>query len=312
MDPYETLGVKKNATAEELKKAFRKIVRESHPDLNPDDPKGADRFKAASAAYDLLKDPEQRARYDRGEIDASGQERPKQQYYKSYAGAKGNPYRGGGQRFEDFEDLSDFFSDYLRGAAGKRGKAGHNHFRGSFNADGEDVRYRLDVPFLDAALGGSKRLTLPDGSVLDVQIPRGIADGQTIRLRGKGGPAVGSGKPGDALVTVSVAPHEIFTRDGDNIRVVLPITIDEALLGGRVEVPTITGNVSMTIPKGSSSGQVLRLREKGIAPRGQEKRGDQLVELKIVSPKKIDEELVAFMTAWRKQHKYDPRKGMMS
>ncbi len=309
MDPYEALGVSRTASAAEIKKAYRRIVKESHPDLNPGDAAGEERFKNASAAYDLLKDPEKRARFDRGEIDAQGQERPQQSYYRSYAEAPDNPYRQG-QRFEDFEDLSDFFSDYLRGGRGTRG-TGHGHAHG-MHADGRDSRYRLEVPFLDAALGGTTRITLPDGAALEVQIPRGIADGQTIRLRGKGGAPIGKGQPGDALVTISVAPHKIFRRDGDDIRMVLPITLDEAVLGGRVEVPTISGAVSLSIPKGASSGQVLRMRGRGIAPRGRETRGDQLVELKIVAPPNVDEALQEFMETWRKGRDHNPRKGMAS
>ena len=308
MNPYEVLGVKKTASAEEIKKAYRKIVKESHPDLNPGDTAGEERFKAAAAAYDLLKDPEQRARFDRGEIDAQGQERPEAHFYRGYAGAQDNPYRSG-QPFDETEDLSDFFADFMRNARDARGGAGHGHMHG-FHADGADVRYRLEVPFMDAALGGSTRITLPDDSNLEVQIPRGIGDGQTIRLRGKGGTPIGKGRPGDALITISLAPHKIFTREGDTVRVVLPITIDEAILGAKVEVPTISGPVKLTIPRGASSGQVLRMRGRGIAPRGREQRGDQLVELKIVTPPRIDEELASFMESWRRKHAYDPRKGM--
>ncbi len=310
MDPYEALGVDRKCSTEEIKKAYRRIVKESHPDLNPGDEASEERFKAAAAAYDLLKDPEQRARFDRGEIDAQGQERPEAHYYRNYAGARDNPYQGR-QSFDENEDLSDFFADFMRNARGSRGGAGHDHMHG-FHADGANARYRLEVPFMDAALGGSTRITLPDGSKLEVQIPRGISDGQTIRLRGKGGAPIGKGRAGDALVTISVAPHEIFTREGDTIRVVLPITIDEALLGAKVEVPTISGPVKLSVPKGASSGQVLRMRGRGIAPRGREKRGDQLVELKIVAPPSIDADLANFMEDWRRTHAYDPRKGMKS
>jgi DnaJ-class molecular chaperone len=309
MDPYEALGVSKTATAAEIKKAYRKIVKESHPDINPGDKAGEERFKAAAAAYDLLKDPEKRARFDRGEIDASGQERPEQQFYRQYAGAQDNPYRGT-QSFDDYEDLSDFFANFSRGARTARGGAGHDHMHGGFHADGADMRYRLEVSFMDAALGGSTRITLPDGGSLEVQIPRGIADGQTIRLRGKGGAPIGKGRPGDALITVSVAPHKLFRREGDNIRVTLPVTIDEAILGAKVEVPTISGPVNVTVPKGASSGQVLRLRGRGVALRGRDERGDQLVELKIVTPPKVDDALADFMADWRKTNSYDPRKGM--
>ena len=315
-DPYEALGLKKTATDAEIKKAYRKIVKTSHPDLNPDDPGAEARFKAASAAYDLLKDPEQRARFDRGEIDASGQERPEHHYYKQYAGAEGNPYQGGGgfsgQGFENEEDLSSFFDEYLRGRGGfgRSGPgAGAGFGGGEFHAHGRDRQYRLEVPFMDAVLGATTRITLPDGKTLEVNIPRGIRDGQTLRLRGKGEPGIGKGEPGDALITVHVAEHPTFKREGDNIRVVLPITIDEAVLGAKVEVPTITGKVKMGIPKGASSGKVLRMKGKGVMGRSG-KRGDQLVELKIVLPPRIDKELAEFMEGWRKKHAYDPRKGM--
>ena len=306
MDPYEALGVEKTATADEIKKAYRKIVKECHPDLNPGDAAGEERFKAAASAYDLLKNPEKRARFDRGEIDAQGHERPDTQFYRSHAGARDNPYRSE-HHYDDYEDISDFFSEFMRKSGG--GGAGQGQGR-RFRADGEDLRYSLEVPFLEAALGGSTRITLPDGSVLDVQIPRGIADGQTIRLRGKGGPPLGEGRAGDALITISVAPNKVFSREGDTVRMVLPITIDEALLGGKVEVPTISGPVMLTIPKGASSGQVLRLRGRGIAPRGREERGDQLVELKIVTPPEVDAELAEFMESWRGKHAYDPRGEM--
>jgi len=309
-DPYAALGLKKSASDAEIKKAYRKIVKTSHPDLNPDDAGAEERFKAAAAAYDLLKDPEQRARFDRGEIDASGQERPEHAYYKQYAGAEGNPYQGqsgfGGQGFDNAEDMSSFFDEYLRGRGGRSGPG----FGGQeFHAHGSDRHYRLEVPFMDAVLGATTPLTLPDGKALEVNIPRGIRDGQTLRLRGKGEPGMGKGEPGDALITIHVAEHPTFKRDGDTIRVTLPISIDEAVLGGKVEVPTITGKVKMGIPKGASSGKVLRMKGKGVMGRGG-KRGDQLVELKIVLPTEIDTDLAEFMEGWRKTHGYDPRKGM--
>ena len=314
-DPYAALGLKKTATDAEIKKAYRKIVKTSHPDINPDDAGAEARFKAAAAAYDLLKDPEQRARFDRGEIDASGQERPEHHFYKQYAGAEGNPYRGG-QSFEDYDDLSDFFDEYLRG----RGAAGFDHAGGGagagagfggreFHAHGADRQYRLEVPFLDSVLGATTRITLPDGKSLEVKIPRGIKDGQTIRLRGKGSPGIGKGQPGDALITISVAEHPTFRREGNDIRVTLPISIDEAVLGAKVEVPTVTGKVKVTIPRGASSGQVLRLKGKGVLP-AKGARGDQLVELKLVMPPDVDAKLEACMREWRKSHRYDPRKGM--
>ncbi len=319
-DPYAALGLTRSASDAEIKKAYRRIVKTSHPDLHPDDPDAEARFKAAAAAYDLLKDPEQRARFDRGEIDASGQERPEHHFYKQYAGAGGNPYQGQagfdprGFDFENAEDLSSFFDEYLRGRAGGAGPGFGGGFAGrEFHARGADRHFRLEVPFMDAVLGATKRITLPDGNTLEVNIPRGIRDGQTLRLRGKGEPGFGKGEAGDALITIHVAEHPLFRREGDDIRITLPIGLDEAVLGGRVEVPTITGPVKMRIPKGVSSGKVLRMKGKGVMGRGG-KRGDQLVELRIVLPPRIDPDLEQCMEKWRAAHggDFDPRRGMKS
>lgn len=305
IDPYDALGVEKTATTDEIKKAYRKIARTSHPDLNPDDTGAAARFKAAGAAYDLLKDPETRARFDRGEIDASGAERRERQFYRDYADAPGNPYRRGAG-FGQSPGADDIFADFLRGrhpGAGTRGAQG-------FASRGTDLRYALEVPFLDAANGGTTRITMPDGATLEVKIPRGTADGQTIRLRGRGEPGFGGGPAGDALVTVSVRPHPLFRRDGNDISITLPITFDEAVLGAKVRVPTIEGPVNVTVPMGANSGQVLRLRGRGVQPAGGAGRGDQRVELRIVAPPRIDPDLEAFMEKWRKDHGYDPRREM--
>ena len=301
-DPYAALGVAKTATQDEIRKAYKKIAKESHPDLNPGDPKAAERFKAASTAHDLLKDPEQRARFDRGEIDASGQERPVRPVLpRVRRGPRGDlphqPRLRGLRRF--LRRLRRPVRPTRPVGAGVRG----------LPARGPDAHYTLEVGFLEAARGATRRITLPRGDVLDVKIPEGLADGQTIRLRGKGGAGFGGGPPGDALVTVTVAPHAFFRREGDDIVAELPITLDEAVLGGKVEVPTIDGRVALTIPKGASSGQVLRLRGKGVKHGG--KRGDQRVTLKIVAPPAVDDELEAFFLRWREAHAYDPRKGVV-
>jgi len=301
-DPYAALGVAKTATQDEIRKAYKKIAKESHPDLNPGDAKAADRFKAASVANDLLKDPEKRGRFDRGEIDASGQQRPERKFYREYAEGPEATYhtrRG----YEDFGDMSDVFADLF----GERARAA----RGAQGVQmrGPDRHYTLEVGFLEAAQGATRRITLPDGQVLDVKIPAGLADGQTLRLRGKGGEGIGGGPAGDALVTVGVATHAFFTREGDDILVELPITIDEAILGGKVEVPTIDGRVALTVPKGATTGQVLRVRGKGVK-RG-DRPGDQMVTLKIVAPPTVDAELETFFRRWRENHAYDPRKGVV-
>jgi DnaJ-class molecular chaperone len=301
-DPYAALGVARTATQDEIKKAYKKIAKESHPDLNPGDPGATARFKAAAAAHDLLKDPEKRARFDAGEIDASGQERPERRFYREYAEGPEATYHTS-RGFEDFGEFSDVFADLFGQRA--RGGAGTEGVR----MRGPDRHYTLEVVFLEAARGATRRITLPDGAVLDVKIPEGLADGQTIRLRGKGGEGIGGGPPGDALVTVTVEPHPFFRREGDDILAELPISLDEAVLGGRVEVPTIDGRVALTVPKGASTGRVLRLRGKGVK-RGTA-RGDQLVTLKIVAPPEVDAELEAFFRRWREGHAYDPRKGVV-
>jgi DnaJ-class molecular chaperone len=302
-DPYAALGVAKSATQDEIRKAYKKIAKASHPDLNPGDAKAAARFKAAAAAHDLLKDPEKRARFDRGEIDASGQERPERKFYREYAEGPEATYhtrRG----YEDFGDMSDVFADLFGDRRGARAAGGQG-----IRMRGPDRHYTLEVGFLDAAQGGTRRITLPDGQVLDVKIPAGLADGQTLRLRGKGGEGIGGGPAGDALVTVGVAPHHFFRREGDDILVELPITLDEAVLGAKVEVPTVDGRVALSVPKGASSGRVLRIRGRGV--KGHGGRGDQLVTLKVVAPPVVDDELEAFFRRWREGHAYDPRKGVV-
>ncbi|MBN2907394.1 MAG: DnaJ domain-containing protein [Rhodobacteraceae bacterium] len=307
-DPYEALGLTKAATADEIKKAYRKLVRTSHPDLHPDDPGAEARFKAISAAYELLKDPETRRRFDAGEIDGLGAERPQRQYYRDFADASDNVYRQG-RGFETDADPADIFAEFLRQQA--RAGGGDDFGGRGFSAPGPDARYSLEVPFLDAVRGAETRITLPSGQSLAVKIPQGTDDGQTLRLRGKGGAGYGGGPAGDALITVSVRPHPVFQREGDDILLTLPITIDEAILGGKVTAPTIDGPVGLTIPAGASSGRVLRLRGRGVARAGRKTRGDQRVELRIVAPPEIDEGLRDFIAEWRKSHPFDPRSDLM-
>lgn len=308
LDPYETLGLTRSATADDIRKAYRKLVRASHPDLHPDDAGAEARFKEIAAAHDLLKDPATRARFDAGEIDAAGAERPQRQYYRDFAEAAGNPYQQ--QRgFGTQGDPADIFAEILRQ---RTRQGGEDYGSRGYAAPGQDFRYTLDVPFLDAARGGEIRITLPDGAGLAVRIPRGARDGQTLRLRGKGGPGQAGGPPGDAMITLSVRPHRVFQREGDDIRVVLPVTIAEAVLGARVTAPTITGPVSLTIPAGASSGRVLRLRGRGVTPAGGGTAGDQLVELKIVTPPTADPALRDFLAGWQKSHAHDPRTDLLN
>ncbi len=304
-DPYKVLGVAKNATQDEIKKAYRKLAKKLHPDLHPDDPGKQAEFQAVSTANDLLSDPEKRKRFDAGEIDASGQERPERRYYHQYAGQEAGRRYDPGAGMGDFEDVSDLFSDLFR----HRQQGGGREYRQEFHARGNDVRYHLDVDFLEAARGTKRGVTMPDGKAIEITIPPGLKDGQTLRLRGKGAPGFGQGPAGDALVTIAVRPHPVFGRDGNDIELELPITFDEAVLGAKVEVPTISGAVSMTIPKGASSGHRLRLKGKGIKP-GKGPAGDQFVRLRIVLPDKIDNEMVELATRWRDRAGFDPRKEL--
>jgi DnaJ-class molecular chaperone len=303
-DLYSVLGVAKTAGAADITKAYRKLAKKLHPDLNPGDKAAEEKFKKITAAYDIVGDEEKRGRYDRGEIDASGQETPQQRYYREYAsGDEGARYRSTAG-FEDIGSFSDLFGDLFGERGGTRGAAGGRRF----SMRGQDAQYRLEVDFLDAVNGTKTRITLPDGGPLDVTIPPGVADGQVLRLKGKGNPGLGEGGPGDALIEISVKPHAVFKREGDDIAVDVPITFDEAVLGGKVEVPTISGRVFVTVPPGSNSGQTLRLKGRGIKRGGQ--AGDQLVKLGVVMPERIDDDLKSFVENWREAHRYDPRRKL--
>ncbi|OAP38238.1 molecular chaperone DnaJ [Sinorhizobium glycinis] len=295
-DPYQILGVPPTATQNDIRKAYRKRAKELHPDLHPGDEEVEAQFKALSAAYHLLNDPELRARFDRGEIDASGAERPQQRFYRNFADTdQAGRYTSAGGAGE-FEDLSDIFSDLF----------GQHRSGGRFQARGQDVHYQLETEFLDAVNGARRRITLSDGNTLDLTIPPGTRDGSTLRLRDKGAPGIGGGPRGDALVEIRVRSHPVFQRKGDDIEVDLPITLYEAVLGAKIEVPTVSGRVSMTVPKGSNTGDVLRLRGKGVKS-GHGPAGDQRVKLQVVLPDKVDPALEALMETWRRAHPYDPR-----
>lgn len=301
--PYEVLGVKPSATADEIRTAYRKLAKQLHPDLNPGKPEAEARFKSVTAAYDLLSDAEKRGRYDRGEIDESGAERPRYSYRPYAEGAEGWRYQPEGE--VDLSDLEDLFAAFGSGArtGGRRGGTGER-----FRMRGADRRFTLTVDFAEAAKGDKKRLSLSPDEWLDVTIPAGIEDGQVLRLRGKGSPGIGGGDTGDALIEVHVAPHPLFNRDGDNIRIDLPVSLSEAVLGARVAVPTVTGAVTMTIPKGSDTGTVLRLRGKGIQRRTNP--GDQLVRLQVVIGDAKDPELAEAVEKWAPHHPFDARREM--
>ncbi|HEY6604577.1 MAG TPA: J domain-containing protein [Xanthobacteraceae bacterium] len=295
-DPYAILGVKREATQDEIRKAYRQLAKKLHPDLNPGDKQAEEKFKQISAAYDLLGDAEKRARFDRGEIDASGQERPRQRYYRDFHGADAEPHTystDGG--YADFMETEDIFKEMF-------GRGGEARIR----LRGQDVLYRLPVEFLEALNGATKRITLPDGGTLDVVIPAGTKDKQVLRLRGKGGQGLGGGPPGDALVEIEVEPHKFFSRKGDDIHLELPISLPEAVLGAKLDVPTPTGPVRMTVPKGANTGTVLRLRGKG-APRSDKTHGDQYVTLKIVLPQQLDPEIEEFARRWQAGQAQNPR-----
>ena len=297
-DPYAILGVPRSASEEDIRRAFRKLAKELHPDLNPSNRATTEeRFKKVSAAYQILGDPEKRRAFDRGEIDARGE--PRRDAFRSYTrGAQAGA--GAGASFEDF-GFADIFSDIFGGGARGAGSA-----RAGFGVRGGDVRYSLAIDFLEAVKGATKRVTMPGGSALDLAVPAGVADNQLLRLKGKGGRGLGGGDAGDALVEIHVRPHAQFKRDGDDILSEIPVTLDEAVLGAKVEVATVDGRVQLIIPKGTSSGRVFRLKGRGIRPAGKAEAGDQLVTVRIVLPEAIDDSLAYFFSEWRQKRRYDP------
>lgn len=294
-DPYEILGVQRTDTPETIRKAYRKLAKRYHPDVNPNKA-DTERFKSISSAYDLLSDTDKRARFDRGEIDAEGHEKappPPPRGWRDFNDGSGDRYQAGAGLGPD--DLESLF-----GAA-----FGHRTGRGAgFKARGSDVHYTLTVSFLDAANGATRRITLAEGRSLDVKIPAGIRDGHVIRLRGQGAPGLGGGAAGDALVEINVAPHPFFRRAGDDVVTELPVTLQEAVLGATVEVPTVKGSVRLTVPAGSGTGTRLRLKGRGIGA------GHQYVELKVVVPPGNEPELATFLRDWKPVHPFNPRANM--
>lgn len=313
-DLYSQLNVARGASEAEIKKAYRKLAKELHPDKNKDNPKATERFSKVTNAYDILTDKDKRAQYDRGEIDEEGN--PKMPFgYGGGPGGGGAGRGGGGFRGpngEPFEfsggggeaaDISDLFEGlFRRGGGGPFGGFGR---RSAPPQKGADVAYRLEVPFEDAARLSGQRVTLGSGKTLDIKLPPGVEDGARIRLAGQGEP--GPAGNGDALVTITIKPHRFFRREGDNIRLDLPVSVDEAALGGKVRVPTVDGPVMLSVPKGSSSGKVLRLKGKGFTGKNGH-RGDQLATLMVDVPD--DAELARFLEGWSGRGKANPRAGL--
>ena len=330
-DPYQVLGVDRKASAADIKSAYRRLAKKLHPDANKNDPKAATRFAELNAAHEIVGDEDKRKAFDRGEIDAEG--KPKFQGFEGFGA--GGPGRGaaGDSHFESFHfgpegytrsarrggagaggfgSFEDILRDAFGGAAaGRGGRGGRAQFESEDFGAGADVQAEMTVTLPEAAKGATRRLRLPTGKEIDVKIPPGITSGQHVRVRGQGMPGQGSpgqGKAGDVLITVSVAPHLLFTLDGADLKLDLPITLYEAALGGKVRVPTLDGHVELTIPPWTSGGRIFRLRGKGFPAKSG--HGDLLATIQVALPDKSDAELEALMKKWRTEKSYDPRKDM--
>lgn len=299
-DPYATLGLGRTATADEIRRAYRTLAKELHPDVRPNDKQAEERFKRATAAFNLLSDPAMKSRFDRGEIDADGNERmafnsrprPSQRAHAG-AGASAGGGAGAGGAQDPF-DLGDIFSDLF--GPGLGGGRSYTRMRG------RDIRFTLEVEFLDAINGAKRRVSLAEGRTLEVGIPAGVETGQVLRLKNQGGPGIQGGPAGDALVELTVRPHAFFRREGQDIHMDLNVSLTEAVEGGKIQAPTPTGTVTLTIPAGSNTGKTLRLKGKGVG--GQ---GDQFVRLQVVLPELADDELKKFVKKWPKRDYVPPR-----
>jgi len=302
-DPYQELGVARSANADEIRKAFRKLAKQYHPDKNPGNAQAEERFKRLSAAFDLLGDVDKRKKFDAGEIDADGRE--------TMRGFSGSPFgqgggfrpgAGGGFQGGEFEgvDLGDILGEMFGArAGGARGAGGFPPQRGA------DVRAGLEIDLEEAIAGGKKRIAFSDGRTLEVGIPKGATEGQVLRLKGQGSP--GRAGPGDALIELTIRPHPIYRREGDNLTMDLPVSVPDAVLGGKVEAPTPDGPVTLTVPPGSNSGSVLRLKGRGM-PTAQGRRGDLMARLVITLPDRPEEALTKFAETWRAERPYAPRR----
>src|SRR3569623_480791 len=313
-DPYQTLGVARTASEADIKKAYRKLAKELHPDKNKDNPKASEKFSQVTNAYDLLTDKDKRARFDRGEIDGDGNPAAPFGFGGGSGGVSGGTggFRpqpgGGGFDFEGAPDLGDVFEGLFSGGRGGGGFAsGFGGFgRRQPQPKGANVAYRLNVPFVDAATLKTQRITLADGKTIDLKLPANLENGTQMRLAGKGQP--GPGGAGDGIVTINIQPHRFFTRDGDDVRLDLPVSLAEAVLGASIKVPTVEGAVMLTVPKGTSSGKVFRLRGRGFHKKDGT-RGDQLGTLMGDRPAD-DAALTAFVEQWPGRDKGNPRANL--
>jgi DnaJ-class molecular chaperone len=325
-DPYDVLGVSKSASAADIKSAFRKLAKKLHPDANKHDPKAASRFAELNAAHEILGDVEKRKAFDRGEIDAEGKPRFQgfegfgagpggfggEGVFETFSFGPGGSQRSGGRARGGFSGFEDILKDVFSGARAGRG-GGNFQFEDEETqpAHGGDLTATVTITLAEAAKGTRRRVQLPTGKEVEVKIPAGLAEGQQIRLKGQGvaGAAAGArGRPGDVLITVSIAPHPLFERSGADLRLELPVTLYEAVLGGKVRVPTLDGAVELAIPAGTNAGRTFRLKGKGFPTK--DSTGDLLATVRIVLPGGADAELEELMRKWRDKRPYDPRKGM--
>ena len=308
-DPYQELGVSRTASADEIRKAFRKLAKQNHPDANPGDKEAEERFKRVSAAFDIVGDAEKRKKFDAGEIDADGRES-----MRGFGGGRGpwgpqpggagrdNGFGRGGAYRESFEgvDLGDILGEMFGGRSAGRGGG-----FGGFSQRGADVRAKLEIDLEEAIKGAKKRIGFSDGRTIDVTIPKGAQDGQTLRLKGQGAP--GRAGPGDAFIELAIVPHPIFRREGEVLVMDLPVTVYDAVLGGKVEAPTPDGPVTLTIPRGTNSGAKLRLKGRGLSD-AQGRRGDLFARLVVTLPDAPDPELEAFAQGWKAKRPYTARR----
>jgi DnaJ-class molecular chaperone len=304
-DPYQELGVPRTATADEVRKAFRKLAKQNHPDTNPNNKEAEERFKRVSAAFDIIGDPDKRKKFDAGEIDTDGRETA-----RGFAGGGpwganpgGEGFGRAGYRSESFEgvDLGDILGEMF-GGGGARGRGGGF---GGFSQRGGDVRAQLEIDLEDAIRGAKRRISFSDGRTIDVTIPKGAQEGQTLRLKGQGSP--GRAGPGDALIELTIAPHPIFRLEGAVLVMDVPVTVYDAVLGGKAEAPTPDGPVTLTIPKGANTGTRLRLKGRGLSD-AKGHRGDLFARLEVTLPDKPDAALEAFAETWNRERPYTPKR----